>query len=96
MDRIMGMVIPSGFEALYLGSRPDTAKGSEHKYMYNILRLASKEVITRRWLTKEPPTVKDRIKVVQDIFVMEKLTFTLRPEQVGKFVEHLDKLHSNL
>lgn len=81
MERIMGIVIPSGFEALYLGLRPDTVKGSQHKYMYNILLLASKKAITRRWLTKDPPTVKDWIKVVQDIFVMEKLTFTLRLER---------------
>ncbi len=81
MEKIMRIVIPSTFEALYLGLRPDTVKGFESKYMYNILLLASKKAITRRWLTKDPPSVKDWIRVVQDIFEMEKLTFILRLEQ---------------
>lgn len=37
VERTMGRVIPCGFEALYLGLRRDSAKGSEHKYTYNIL-----------------------------------------------------------
>lgn len=81
MEKIMKIVIPSGFETLCLGLRPDIVKGPGNKYMYNILILASKKAITRRWLTKDSPTVEDWIKVVQDIFIMEKLTFILRLEQ---------------
>ena len=77
----MKIVIPPDFETLCLGLRPDTVKGSEDIYMYNILLLASKKTITRKWLLKDSPTVEDWIKVVQDIFVMERLTFILRLEQ---------------
>lgn len=49
--------------------------------MYNILLLAGKKAITRNWLVKDSPTVGDWIKVVQDIFIMEKLTFILRLQQ---------------
>lgn len=52
--------------------------------MYNILLLASKKAITKRWLAKDSPTIEDWLKVVQDIFVMEKLTFPLSLEQ-GRF-----------
>lgn len=81
MEKIMKIVIPSGFETLYLGLRPDTVKGPENRYMYNILLLASTKAITRKWLVKDSPTIEDWIRVVKDIFTMEKLTFILRLEQ---------------
>lgn len=56
----------------------------ENVWMYNILLLASKKAITKRWLAKDSPTIEDWLKVVQDIFVMEKLTFPLSLEQ-GRF-----------
>lgn len=75
------IVIPFEFMTLCLGLKPDTEKGPENKYMYNILLLSSKKAITRKWLVKDSPTIEDWIKVVQDIFIMEKLTFILRLEQ---------------
>ena len=77
----MKIVIPSGFETLYLGLRPDTVKGPDNRYMYNILLLASTKAITRKWLVKDSPTIEDWIRVVKDIFTMEKLTYILRLEQ---------------
>lgn len=87
IENIMKVVIPLKFDTLCLGLTPDTVKGAENKYMYNILLLASKKAITRNWLTKNPPTVEDWIKVVQVIFKMEKVTFLLRQEQ-DKFESH--------
>ena len=55
-------MIPSEFETLCLGLRPDTVKGSENKYLYNILLLASKKAITRKWLVKDSHTVEDGSK----------------------------------
>ena len=49
--------------------------------MFNILLLASKKALTRKWLRTETPTVEDWTNVIHDIFVMEKLTFVLRLEQ---------------
>ena len=60
IEKIMKIVIPPEFETLCLGLRPDTVKGSENIYMYNILLLASKKAITRKWLVKDSPTVEDQ------------------------------------
>lgn len=42
--------IPPDFETVCLGLRPDTVKEPENKYIYQILILASKIAITRKWL----------------------------------------------
>ena len=39
--------------------------------------IASKKAITRKWLTNEVPKVEDWIEVIHNIYVMEKLTFSL-------------------
>lgn len=62
IEKIMRVVIPLGTEALYLGLIPDTVKGFENKCMHKILLLTCKKAITKRWLTKDPPSVKDWIK----------------------------------
>lgn len=78
MEKIMKVVVPLTFETLCLGLIPDTVKGPKNKYIYNILSLASKKAITRNWLSKNSPMVGDWIKVVQDIFKVEKIPFLLR------------------
>ena len=55
--------------------------GPGNRCMWNVLLLASKKDITRKRLAKDSPTVDHRIKAVQDIFIMEKLTFILKLEQ---------------
>lgn len=62
----MRIVIPTGFEALYLGAETAIAKGSKNKYMYDVLGVASKKAITRRRWTKAPPLVTDWIKVAKE------------------------------
>ena len=42
---------------------------------------ASKKAITRRWMKKEVPKMEDWVEVIHDIYVMEKLTFSMRLEE---------------
>lgn len=43
-----------------------------------ILLVASRKAITRKWLKPEPPTVDEWIDIIHDIYIMEKLSFSLR------------------
>lgn len=37
----------------------------------------SKHALTRKWLSKEPPTQGDWIGIIKEIYKMEKLTISL-------------------
>ena len=70
--------------------------------MYRIMMVASKKALTRKWLKTEVPTVDDWINVVFTVYVMEKLSFSLRLE-ADKFeriwqnwLEYVRPLRSNL
>lgn len=52
--------------------RPDIVKGFVNKYMFNIMLIASKKALTRKWLTSEAPEGEDWFVVIHDIYVMEK------------------------
>ena len=43
-----------------------------------ILIVASKKAITRKWLQPDPPTREDWLRIVQEIHLMENLTYMLR------------------
>ncbi len=58
---------------------PDTVKGFIN--MFNIMLIASKKTLTRKWLITEAPEVEDWTDVIHDIYEMEKLTFSVRLEQ---------------
>lgn len=73
------ITIPLRFETLCLGLKPDIVKGPDNKYLHKISTSEQKSY-HKEWLIKNPPTIEDWIKVVQDIFKMEKLTFILRQE----------------
>lgn len=41
--------------------RPFSVKGFENRYMFNILLIASKKALKRKWMKTETPTVEDWI-----------------------------------
>ena len=45
-----------------------------------ILLVASKKSVSRKWLKIEPPTIDEWIEVVYEIYVMEKISFSLKVE----------------
>lgn len=50
----------------------------QDRYLQQILIAGGKKAITRKWLSKESPTIFEWIETVQEIYVMDGLTFSLR------------------
>jgi len=65
------------FSVTYLGNIP-TEINKQDRYLLQLLLAGSKKAITRRWLCKECPTISDWIEIVEEIYNMERLTFSLR------------------
>jgi len=45
---------------------------------------ASKKSVTRKWLKVDPPTINEWIEIVYEIYVMEKISFSLKVEKEKK------------
>ena len=73
----MGFEIIFNFGTVYLGNIP-TELNNQDKYLLKILLSAGKKAITKKCLNKEPPTKREWLVIVKEIYEMEKLTFTLR------------------
>ena len=46
-----------------------------------ILLAASKKCVTRKWLRVDPPTINEWIEIVYEIYVMEKISLSLKVEK---------------
>ena len=94
INQIIGLNIKQDFCILYLGNLSATVNVLA-RYLLKIMMAASKKTITRRWLTKEPPTKKDWIGIVSEIQNMEKFTFSLNL-RMDKFVNYWNKWTNHL
>lgn len=56
--------------------------------------MACKKSITKKWLKREAPSVEELIDIVYSIFVMERITFNLRTQEV--FIENWQKWITNV
>lgn len=74
---IIGSELESNFSVIYLGNLP-TGLRKVDRYLLQILLAGSKKAITRKWLSKDSPTIAEWIEIVGEIYVMEHLTFSLR------------------
>jgi len=74
---IIGSELEFNFTVMYLGNLPTGLRKAD-RYLLQILLAGSKKTITRKWLSKECPTIAEWIEIVQEIYVMEHLTFSLR------------------
>ena len=50
-----------------------------------MLLAAGRKTITRNWLKPEAPTIEVWTNIVQDIYTLEKLTFTLKGQREAFF-----------
>ncbi len=50
-------------------------------YLTKVLLAASKKAVTRNWLNVNTSKGEQWLEIVQDIFVMEKLTYLLRVKE---------------
>lgn len=66
-----------------LGANMKEVKSKEGKYLLQILFVAAKKAITKNWLQREPPTCNKWLSLIKEIYVMEKITYTLRLEHAS-------------
>lgn len=69
--------LPMQFSTLFLGNL-DLQVRRDDEYLFGILITAGKKALTRHWLLPDPPTIQEWIGIVNDIYLMEKITFSLR------------------
>ena len=72
----------------------------QDKKLLAILLAASKKSVTRKWLKVEPPTIDEWIEIVNEIYVMEKISFSLKLEKEKfkiwtKWTEYLKPIRSD-
>ena len=83
LETIFKVKIPFQFETFILG-KTDFHTGHFNEYLFHILLLACKKNITKHWLLIDPLKLEDWAGIVNDIYIMEKITFSLRL-QMEKF-----------
>ncbi len=81
LRKIIGYEIPKTCKILYLGNLTQDIIQKEDEYLVEVLLTASKKAITRLWYKVEPPTGEQWMCIVEEIFVMEKLTHKLRLQE---------------
>uniref|UniRef100_A0A3P9LQY6 Reverse transcriptase domain-containing protein n=1 Tax=Oryzias latipes TaxID=8090 RepID=A0A3P9LQY6_ORYLA len=81
--------IPFKQVVLHLGNISETVIPQD-QYLVKIFLIAARKAITRRWLKPEPPTLTDWTEIVEEIYIMEKMTFVLRLRE-GHFKEKWDR-----
>ena len=53
----------------------------KNKYLFGILSLAARKAITRKWLKPDVPSIDEWYDIIYDVFVMERITFSMRLQQ---------------
>uniref|UniRef100_A0A669ELI9 Reverse transcriptase domain-containing protein n=1 Tax=Oreochromis niloticus TaxID=8128 RepID=A0A669ELI9_ORENI len=77
ITEVLGFHVSCTFTSLYLGYFTDDLVADD-VYLLRILLASAKKAITKRWLCKDPPTVSLFTSIVEDVKLMECMTFTLR------------------
>ena len=78
LDRIFVSQLPRNPLLAILGVIPETEMSKKKTYLLHILLTAARKAITLNWLKKDPPTFDTWQSLVKRIYMMEKITFMLR------------------
>ena len=77
VKNVLGYEIPNTCLVMYLGNIEKVVM-NEDLYLTKVLLAASKKAVTRNWLNVNAPNQEQWLGIVQEIHVMEKLTYLLR------------------
>ena len=77
LNGLFNTFLPMQFSTLFLGNA-DLQVRKAAEYLFDILITAGKKALTRRWLLSDPPTMQEWISIVNDIYLMERITSSLR------------------
>uniref|UniRef100_A0A3B5R1I6 Reverse transcriptase domain-containing protein n=1 Tax=Xiphophorus maculatus TaxID=8083 RepID=A0A3B5R1I6_XIPMA len=81
LQNIFTANFPLTFECIFLCNIPvDKLNHNDQKLLF-ILLAGSKKALTRKWLKREPPTTDDWINVVKEIYVLERLSFSINVQR---------------
>ena len=83
IENIFNVNIPLKCETMLLGNIMIETWNIKDKKLLTKLLAASKKCVTRKWLKGEPPTIDEWIEIVYEIYVMEKIYFSLK---VAKYI----------
>ena len=89
MEEIFNTKIPNHFKTFILG-KDDFLMGCLTKHLIRILVMAAKKNITRGRTDPEPPTISEWIDTVNEIYLMEKITYSFNL-QMDKFTKMWEK-----
>lgn len=90
LEKIFSYRIPRDRQTLYLGLSPEDIIQKKDLYLFKILTLACKKAITRNWLKSDPPSPGQWLDIVEEIYLMERLTYCLRMKS-GTFDQRWQK-----
>jgi len=68
---------------------------NDARRLCGILGLAARKAIIRKWLSSNVPSLEDWQQIVYGLFVMERITFTIRL-QTDKFDKIWDKWKTHI
>lgn len=78
MDSIMAYVIPKEVKIYLLGLLPGEVIQREDLNMFKVLTIVFKKAIMRNWLKADPPRAEQWLKIIEEIYSLERLMFFLR------------------
>ena len=81
LQHILGYEIPRECNVLYLGDLEGGEVQEEDRYLVKILLTAAKKAITRLWRQVDPPKEDQWTELVDQIYVMEQLTYRIRLQE---------------
>ena len=77
-ERILGYGIPLEGRIWYLGDLEGGTIQEKDRYLVKILMTAGKKMVTRLWGQTQTPTFEAWSVLVEELYVMEKMTHGLR------------------
>ena len=78
---VFGSDITFKWDELLFGLTHSRTMDVHSRYLFGVLSVAARKAITKRWLKPDAPSLEDWFDITYEIFVMERITFSLKLQQ---------------